>query len=78
MKLQARYFSYRLEANDAMYSFIEAELLPHLDKLENKHEPIPYALELAKWYQKNGEHEKANELLSKYVTETKRRELSIV
>lgn len=78
MKLQARYFSYRLEANDAMYSFIEAELLPHLDKLENKHEPIPYALELAKWYQKNGEHEKANEFLSKYVTETKRRELSIV
>lgn len=78
IKLQARYYSYRLEANDAMYNFIEQELLPYLDKLDNKHEPIPYAFELAQWYQKNGEYEKANEFLSKYVTKTRRREFSIV
>ncbi|WP_078392426.1 helix-turn-helix domain-containing protein [Shouchella patagoniensis] len=78
MKLQAKYYAFRLESNDAMYDFLEHELLPHLDKQDNKEELIPYALELAQWYQKNGKYEKATEYLSKYVTGGHRREFSIV
>ncbi|GIN13816.1 hypothetical protein J26TS2_36830 [Shouchella clausii] len=77
-ELQARYYAHRLKADDAMYNFIEQELLPHLDKLDNKEEPVHYAIELAQWYQKNGEYEKANEYLNKYAMKVKRREFSIV
>ncbi|WP_059105607.1 helix-turn-helix transcriptional regulator [Shouchella shacheensis] len=70
--LQAKYLHLRLKSGDEMYGFIEEELLPHLEKADNQSEPLPYALELADWYQSNGDYEKANEYLKKYVLISKK------
>ena len=78
IELQARYFLYRLDSSDQLYHFLENELLPHFEQLEDATAFIPYAQELARWYQQNGQYEKANEYLQKYITKPQKRDLSMV
>ncbi|MED4126666.1 helix-turn-helix transcriptional regulator [Shouchella miscanthi] len=78
LELQARYYMYRLESSEQLYHFIETELLPHLERLESHAELLPYARELAHWYQQNGHYEKANEYLQKYSSISTKKDLSMV